>query len=115
MRNGYVSALLFAVLASLSLGSLAADPVASPATKPAATKPAISQPAAVPEAGMVDINAADAETLQRELNGIGQVKAKAIVEYREANGPFTSVDELHEVKGIGASTLDKNRSKLSVK
>ena len=110
MRNGYVSALLFAVLASLSLGSLAADPVATPATKPA-----VNQPVAAPQAGMVDLNTADAETLQRELNGIGQVKAKAIVEYREANGPFTSVDELLEVKGIGASTLDKNRSKLSVK
>lgn len=110
MRNGFVSSLLFVTLALSSFGTFAAD-----ANKPQSSKPAVSQPAAVPQEGMVNINSADAETLQRDLNGIGQVKAKAIVEYREANGPFTTVDELLEVKGIGAATLEKNRSKLSVK
>lgn len=110
MRNGFVSSLLFVTLALSSLGTFAAEP-----SKTQASKPAVSQPAVAPQEGMVNINSADAETLQRDLNGIGQVKAKAIVEYREANGPFTTVDELLEVKGIGAATLEKNRSKLSVK
>jgi competence ComEA-like helix-hairpin-helix protein len=41
-------------------------------------------------------------------------KAKAIVAYRESNGPFATVDELLEVKGIGKAILDKNREKLEV-
>ncbi|QXH55413.1 ComEA family DNA-binding protein [Pseudomonas maumuensis] len=61
-----------------------------------------------------DLNTVDAVTLQRELNGIGMAKAEAIVAYRENNGPFTSVDELLEVKGIGKALLDRNRAKLSV-
>lgn len=46
--------------------------------------------------------------------GVGELKAKAIVEYREANGAFSSVDDLLQVKGIGAKTLEANRDRLSV-
>ncbi len=60
----------------------------------------------------VDINSASIEEL-RSLKGIGNVKAKAIVAYREKNC-FKSVDELVEVKGIGKKTLKKNLSNLSV-
>ncbi|WP_282341148.1 MULTISPECIES: helix-hairpin-helix domain-containing protein [Pseudomonas] len=102
----WLSALSLATLTSLSFSLLAAEPA-----KPAADKPVVEQAAKV---ASVNLNTADAETLQRELSGIGLVKAKAIVEYREAHGPFASVDELLEVKGIGAATLDKNRSKLSL-
>ena len=49
-----------------------------------------------------------------ELAGVGEAKAKAIVAYRETNGPFSSVDELLEVKGIGKAILDRNREKLEV-
>lgn len=66
------------------------------------------------QSGKVDLNQADAPTLQRELSGVGEAKAKAIVAYREGNGPFASVDELLEVKGIGKAILDKNREKLEV-
>jgi len=66
------------------------------------------------QAAPININSADAETLTRELKGIGATKAKAIVAYREVHGPFTAVDELLEVKGIGAATLEKNRTKLGV-
>jgi competence protein ComEA len=62
----------------------------------------------------VNINTAEAETLQKQLSGIGKGKAEAIVAYREANGEFTSVDELIEVKGIGKALLDKNRDRLAV-
>ena len=60
-------------------------------------------------AGKVNINTADAETIAAELSGIGPAKAKAIIEYREENGPFTSVEELLNVKGIGPRTLEKIR------
>ena len=65
--------------------------------------------------GKIDLNGADAVTLQRELAGIGEAKAKAIVAYRVSNGPFASVDELLEVKGIGKAILDRNREKLEAK
>lgn len=62
----------------------------------------------------VDLNKADALTLQKELAGIGKAKAEAIVAYRDAHGPFTSVDELLEIKGIGSALLERNRDKLVV-
>lgn len=62
----------------------------------------------------VNINTADASTLAERLNGIGQAKAEAIVAHRETNGPFKSVDQLAEVKGIGLKTVEKNREVLSV-
>jgi competence protein ComEA len=65
-------------------------------------------------AGPVDINSADAQTLAQQLDGVGPAKAQAIIEYRQANGPFKSVDDLGKVKGIGKSTLEKNRSRMAV-
>ncbi len=62
----------------------------------------------------VNINEADAETLSRELKGIGPAKAQAIVDYRNEQGAFVSVDELLEVKGIGVATLEKLRHQLTV-
>lgn len=61
----------------------------------------------------VDINSASVEELQT-LSGIGAGKAQAIVDYREANGAFASVDELVNVKGIGEKTLANIREELSV-
>ncbi|WP_460418444.1 ComEA family DNA-binding protein [Pseudomonas sp. microsymbiont 2] len=61
-----------------------------------------------------DLNSADALTLQQNLNGIGKAKAEAIVAYREAHGPFQSVDELLEIKGIGNALLERNRDRLVV-
>lgn len=65
-------------------------------------------------AAPIDLNTATAEQLAENLNGIGVAKAQAIVEYRSNNGPFTSVDQLTEVKGIGAATVEKNRSNISI-
>ena len=62
----------------------------------------------------VNINTADKDTLVTMLNGIGESKAEAIIEYREQNGPFVSVNELTNVKGIGASTIEKNQERLTV-
>lgn len=65
-------------------------------------------------AGSVDINKADAATIAKELKGIGPAKAKAIVDYRTKNGPFKSVDELKNVKGIGDELLNKIRGSVQV-
>lgn len=65
-------------------------------------------------AGPVDINSADASTLASVITGVGESRAVAIVKYRDAHGPFASVDELSNVKGIGMKTIDKSRSNLMV-
>lgn len=65
-------------------------------------------------ASQVDINSADAATLAQSINGIGPSKAQAIVEYREANGPFASLDDLVLVQGIGAKTLDRIRESITL-
>ncbi len=60
----------------------------------------------------VNINKADAATLAKLLNGVGEKKAQAIVAFREANGPFKSAEELTQVKGIGEATLAKNKAAI---
>ncbi len=62
----------------------------------------------------VNINTASAETIAAALNGIGDVKAKAIVEHREKNGAFKSAEELVNVKGVGLKTVEKNREFIRV-
>ena len=66
-------------------------------------------------AGPVDINSADAETISAELQGVGISKAIAIVEFRKANGPFKSVDDLTQVKGIGERTIELNRANIRLR
>ena len=58
----------------------------------------------------VNINLASAEVLADSLQGVGLAKAHRIVEYPEAYGPFEHIDELAAVQGIGAATVEKNRS-----
>ena len=65
-------------------------------------------------AGPVNVNTADAETISRELKGIGQTKAQAIVDYREANGAFTAPEELLQVKGIGTRVLTDNQGDIII-
>ncbi len=67
----------------------------------------------VAHAEPLDINSADAPTIAATISGIGPARAAAIVEFRNENGPFGSVDDLVLVKGIGMATIDKNRDKLS--
>ena len=69
---------------------------------------------AVPGAAAVNINTADAQALAAGLKGVGEARALEIVRYRESYGPFSSVDELAEVKGIGQSTVDNNRAVITL-
>lgn len=64
-------------------------------------------------AAPVDLNTADAAALET-LTGVGPAIAQRIIDYRETNGPFTSVDELEEVSGIGSATLEKLRDQVRV-
>ena len=63
--------------------------------------------------GLININSASATELET-LSGIGEVLAATIVEYREQNGPFASVDDLMDVSGIGPATLEEIRDQVTV-
>lgn len=65
------------------------------------------------EGDKIDLNSADAALL-KTLPGIGDVKAQAIVSYREANGYFASVDGLLDVNGIGINTVENIRDLVTV-
>ena len=61
----------------------------------------------------VNINRASVTELQ-QLSGVGQKKAEAIIQYREQNGSFKTVNDLQNVKGIGPKLLEKNRARLAL-
>lgn len=63
--------------------------------------------------GIININRATAKELDK-LPGIGPVIAGRIIEYRKVNGFFATIDDLKKVQGIGASTLEKFKSKIRV-
>jgi competence protein ComEA len=73
----------------------------------------LSTALAVLAAEPVNINTADAQTLAT-LEGIGEKRAQAIIEYRSRHGPFVSIEDLIKVKGIGVKTLEKNRDSMTV-
>ncbi|WP_194791759.1 ComEA family DNA-binding protein [Pseudomonas sp. UFMG81] len=110
MRKSMLSYLLLPIFASASF-LLSAAPANTASVPISASAEQVEMQASQPR---LDLNKADALTLQTTLNGIGKTKADAIVAYREQQGPFTSVDELLEIKGIGKALLDRNRDKLMV-
>ena len=91
---------------AVALASAKAEPSSKQTEKkpsPKTKKEDISTP--------VNLNTATLEELCT-LSGIGEVKARAIISWREENGGFTSVEDLVKVKGIGPKTLAKNRHRL---
>lgn len=66
------------------------------------------------ENNKININKASIEQL-KTLSGIGNSKAEAILDYRESNGGFKSIDELSNIDGIGSKTLEKLRDKVDIR
>ena len=66
------------------------------------------------QVSQLDINSANATAIAAALEGVGMIKARDIVAYREMFGKFRSVDELAEVQGIGAATVEKNRHRIAI-
>ena len=64
------------------------------------------------ESAPLDLNKASAEQLAEALTGVGPAKAQAIVAWRAEHGPFTSIDQLAEVKGIGPALVERNRDRV---
>ena len=106
-RRTAIGALVLALLLGVGMLGRAPAALAEEQGSPAA-------PAVTAVATRVNINTADAQTLAAKLKGVGETRAAEIVRYREAYGPFSSADELVEVKGIGNSTLDMNREVITL-
>jgi len=60
----------------------------------------------------VNINTANAEQIASAISGIGDSKAKAIVEYRTSHGKFKTIDSLENVDGIGEKTIERNKDNI---
>lgn len=120
--NGYgfsLKVLLAAALIGLAGPSMATE------EKSATDQPVLSAPAVkagqgteaavgIDDEASVSINQADAEQLASVLKGVGLKKAESIVRYREQNGPFTQIEQLQEVPGIGPALFERNRARLKM-
>ena len=73
----------------------------------------LTLPLLVAAGATININTAEKATLM-SIKGIGEKRAEAIIAYREQNGPFKSVDQLAEIKGVGKVFIDDNRDQLVV-
>jgi competence protein ComEA len=78
-----------------------------------AAQPAAGQVTAQPASTLVNLNTATPEQLDA-LPGVGPTMAAKIIEYRQKNGPFTTVDELDDVSGIGPSKLEALRDLVTI-
>ena len=116
--NTFATSLMIGLFSTaIFANEVTTQPTAQPAQTTVVTAPAastapvtIQQVAVDPNA--VNINTASAAEIQDKLVGIGAKKAQAIVDYRTKNGAFLSIEQLKEVSGIGAATLEKNRSRI---
>lgn len=97
-------ALLYSVLDSPKYNKLEAVPITVETTENSTS---------AAHKGKVNINTADVEELS-QLELIGEKKAQAIIDYREENGAFRTVEEITNVDGISAVILQKNIDKLTV-
>lgn len=84
-------------------------PLAAHADSHRAGQPRGRAPATSP--ATINVNTADAATLVA-LKGVGDKKARAIVAFRKANGPFASLEDFEEVPGIGPALIDANRDRI---
>ena len=105
--NRLILLMLFCALQFFAAIQSAAQQTASPGASAGARAPRAT-------VTVINLNTADAETLARGMDGIGEAKARAIVEHRQRNGAFRSVDELALVKGVGGKTVEANRARLTV-
>lgn len=97
-------AVVVGVVAGLAVAGMSAVPASATDKAPAAAAAVM---------GKINVNSATAEQLAA-LPGVGEVTAKAIVDYRQMNGPFKTVDDLMEVKGIGEKKLEAIRPLVSL-
>ena len=102
------AALRMVMRAALLLFSLAGIAMVPTQTLAAGEEPALTvQPT-------VNINTASAEELAESLHGVGVKRAEQIIAWRKQHGAFKKLEELMQIKGIGSSTIEKNRSRIQL-
>ena len=82
-------------------------------SRPSTSAPSASQGGGSNSSSKIRLNSASVEQLM-QLNGVGKKKAEAIIEYRNKNGKFNSVDDFMKIKGIGPALFNKNKAKLAL-
>lgn len=97
-----ITGVLLALMGGYALGSGRTEPMEELVS--VQTSPPAEEPTSLPESDLVDINTAGLEELMT-LPGIGEVRAQAILDYREEHGPFEYVEDLIQVPGIGEGIL----------
>ncbi|RPE03585.1 ComEA family DNA-binding protein [Candidatus Pantoea deserta] len=102
---------LSALYLSLALGGAFCSPGLMAADAETDTK--VAQVVS-PQGEQVSINEATAEQLSAAMNGVGLKKAQAIVSYREQYGPFTAIEQLKEVPGLGNALVERNAARLKL-
>ncbi|MCU5772005.1 helix-hairpin-helix domain-containing protein [Erwiniaceae bacterium BAC15a-03b] len=108
-RNAMVLALM------LGVGALSPTFAAEPQSALAEARTvADNSTDAAAEQGIVSINSASAEELAAAMSGVGLKKAESIVSYREKYGPFSAVEQLKEVPGIGSALVERNAERLKL-
>ncbi|HGM5455489.1 ComEA family DNA-binding protein [Serratia marcescens] len=110
----HIKAALTALLLCLAGPAAAVDKTEAPMLSTPASNGGQSVMTKATEEAAVSINQATAEQLAAALSGVGLKKAEGIVRYREQNGPFTQVEQLQEVPGIGPALFEKNRTRLKM-
>lgn len=109
----FVIACVFIVLAVSQIAISTSNTISVSIVDTKSTVEAVSVFTSSEETELININTATVSLLCK-IDGIGQVKAQRIVDYREENGPFTCVEDLLNVYGIGEATLEKMRPYISV-
>lgn len=114
---------LIALYLSLALGGVLCHSSVSVAAESEPAASAVTQNGALaspsesilsPSQEQVSINQATAEQLSAAMNGVGLKKAQAIVNYREQYGPFSAIEQLSEVPGIGNALIERNAARLKL-
>jgi competence ComEA-like helix-hairpin-helix protein len=113
LRNSIHFAKTLRVLFVTLMAVVSVNAWCAPEAAPKTPTP-VAKTAAPKLAGTININTADAATLT-ELDGIGDAKANAIIDYRKQHGPFKSIEQLADVKGIGEKFIEKNRDRISIR
>ena len=113
MNTNRLTAFCLSLALLFSAGiSVASAQSASALSDPAS--PVAEEAAVVSGAEAVSINSASAEQLAAAMNGVGIKKAESIVSYREKYGPFSAVEQLKEVPGIGNALVERNLARLKL-
>jgi len=97
-----------------STPSLSATPVPTPTPSPSISLgPSPSATTTPEQSGKINTNTADKQELEK-ITGVGPVIAQRIIDYRNKNGPFQTIEDIKKVNGIGDKTFEKMKNEITI-